>query len=142
MGYGYGYELTHVTDQIVQPGANVLFDANPVRGARGVSHRAGAGIITLSGNCSRCVVRHEINFNANIAIPTGGTVEAISLALALEGEPLGSTTMIVTPAAVEDLWNVSASVIVDTLPCAETTVTVRNTSTQPVTVANANLIVD
>lgn len=136
-----GYELTYVAEQTVQPNANVLFNANPVRGERGVSHRAGAGIVSLSGNCGRCLVRHRVSFHGNISIPTGGTVEAISLALALEGEPLGSATMTVTPAAVGDLWNVSAEAVVDTLPCSETTVTVKNVSAQVINVANAALIV-
>ena len=38
-------------------------------------------------------------FGANISIPTGGTVEAISIALAVDGEPLSSAVAIVTPAA-------------------------------------------
>lgn len=136
-----GYELTHITEQTVQPNANVLFDANPVRGERGVTHRAGAGIVNLNGCATRCGARFLALFSANIAIPTGGTVEAISLALALEGEPLGSATMIVTPAAVENFWNVAAFVYVDVPPCGDTSLTVRNTSTQAITVQNANLII-
>ena len=59
----------------------------------------------------------------------------------MDGEPLQSTQMIVTPAAVENLWNVSSGVYVD-VPCGCCiTVAVENTSTQAIDVQNANLIV-
>jgi len=40
-------------------------------------------------------------------------VGAISLALAIEGEAIPATTMTVTPAAVEEFFNVSSAVFVD-----------------------------
>ena len=46
----------------------------------------------------------------NIAIPTGGAVSPISIALSVSGEPLASATAIVTPAAVEDYFNVFTAV--------------------------------
>ena len=80
-------------------------------------------------------------FSGNIQIPTGGTVEEISLAIAIDGEPLQATQMIVTPAAVENFFNVSSLTYVDT-PCGCcVTVSVENTSTQTIEVQNANLIV-
>ena len=73
-------------------------------------------------------------------LATGGTVEAISLALAVDGEPLQSTRMIVTPAAVSNMFNVSAQAYVD-VPCGCcSTVAVQNTSTQDIEVQNSNLI--
>jgi hypothetical protein len=60
----------------------------------------------------------------------------------LEGEPLASATAIVTPAAVEQFFNVYASVFVD-VPCGCcTTVAVENTSAEAIEVQNANLIVE
>lgn len=48
--------------------------------------------------------------------------------------------MVVTPAAVENLFNVSAQAYVD-VPCGCcSTVAVQNTSTQAVEVQNSNLI--
>ena len=67
-------------------------------------------------------------------------VEAISLAIAVDGEPLQSTRMIVTPAAVSNMFNVSAQAYVD-VPCGCcSTVAVQNTSTQAIEVQNSNLI--
>lgn len=134
-------ELTNVALQTVAANGNVLFNETPVRDCRGqIVHRAGSGIVTLRGAQNRA--RYKVSFGANVAIPTGGTVAPITLAITLDGEPLGSATMIVTPAAVGDLWNVYASVFVD-VPCTCcVTVGVRNISTDPVDVQNANLIVE
>lgn len=76
-------------------------------------HRAGAGIVTLRGLTNQCKARFRVAFGANIAIPTGGTVEAISAALAINGEPLTSATAIVTPAAVENYFNIFVSAFVE-----------------------------
>jgi hypothetical protein len=83
-----------------------------------------------------------VTFGGNIALPTGGTVEPISLAIALNGEPLLATTMIVTPAAVEQFSNVFSAVFIDVPRGCCSTVSVRNTSTQAIDVQNANLIVE
>ena len=83
-----------------------------------------------------------MSFGANIAIPTGGTVEAISLALAVNGEPLVSATAIFTPAAVGDYGNVFVSANVDVPRGCCLTVAAKNTSGQAINVANANMIVE
>ena len=81
------------------------------------------------------------SFSGNIQIPTGGTVGEISVAIAIDGEILESTRMIVTPAAVENFFNVSAQVYVD-IPCGCClTLAVQNTSDQAIEVQNANFIV-
>jgi hypothetical protein len=54
-----------------------------------------------------------VTFGGNIAIPTGGTVGPISMAIAIDGEAVLSTTMIVTPAAVDQYFNVKASTFID-----------------------------
>lgn len=74
-----------------------------------VLHRNGSGIITLRGitnGCSR-FARYHVAFSGNIAIPTGGTVAAIAMALALDGESLQNTRRIVTPAAVEQYFAIA-----------------------------------
>lgn len=134
-------EYTNVALQTVAAGQNVLFTETPVPCCRGnVQHREGSGIFRLRGSQGRA--RYRISFGGNIQIPTGGTVGEISIALALEGEPLASATAIVTPAAVEQFFNVYASVFVD-VPCGCcATVAVENTSAEAIEVQNANLIVE
>jgi cysteine synthase len=83
-----------------------------------------------------------VTFGGNIAVPTGGTVEAISVALALNGEALGSSTMIVTPAAVEEYFNVFGAMFVDVPKDCCLTASIQNTSTQAILVQNANLIIE
>lgn len=135
-------EYTAVLLQEVAAGQNVLFTETPVCGGKGIIHREGSGIVTLRGLTNGCRARYKVTFGANIAIPEGGTVGEISLAVAIDGEPLGSATMIVTPAAVEEFFNVSASVYIE-VPCSCcVTIAVENTSDQPINVQNANLIVE
>lgn len=134
-------EFTNVAPQTVLENQNVVFSETAVCGGRGIIHREGSGIVQLRGVTSQCRAQYKVEFGANIAIPDGGTVGPISLAIAIDGEPLGSATMIVTPAATGDLWNVSAAVFVEVPACCCVTVAVRNTSDQPILVQNANLIV-
>jgi len=83
-----------------------------------------------------------VTFHANIAIPPTGTVGPISLAVAIDGDVDPSSTMIITPAAVEEFGNVGAEIIV-AVPaiCGCESVSVRNTSTGDVLVQNANLVI-
>lgn len=104
------------------------------------THRQGSGIVKLRGLTNQCRARFLVSYSGNIQIPTGGTVEAISLAIAIDGEPLQSTRMIVTPAAVENFFNVSAQAYVDVPRGCCVTVAVQNTSTQAIEVQNSNLI--
>ena len=120
--------------QEVQQNQDVLFTNAAIRGNNSIIHREGSGLVTLRGITNQCRARYRVFFGGNIAIPTGGTVEAISLAIAINGEAVGPATMIETPAAVEEFSNVSASVFIDVPNGCCTTVSVTNTSTQTITV--------
>lgn len=121
---------------------NVLFTDTPVYGNNSITHREGSGLINLRGITCQCRARFRITFGANIAVPDGGTAEAISMAIAINGEAVPSTTMIVTPAAVNEFFNVSASVFIDVPSGCCANISVKNTSTQTIDVQNANLIVE
>jgi molybdopterin-binding protein len=69
-------------------------------------------------------------------------VGEISVAIAIEGEPLASATAIVTPAAVEEFFNVFTAVFVEVPRGCCLTVAVENTSADAINVQNANLIVE
>ena len=133
-------EYTAVAAQTVAADQNVVFTETPVKGTKCITHREGSGIVTLKGIGAQCRARFLVEFGGNIAIPTGGTVGPIQLAIAISGEQLASTTMIVTPAAVDNYFNVSASAYIDVPAGCCATVSVKNTSAQPVLVQNANLI--
>lgn len=135
-------EITANALQTVEPNQNVQFTDTAVCGSCSIMHRDGSGLITLRGLTNQCRARFKAFFSGNIAIPTDGTVEAISLALAINGEAIASTTMIQTPAAVEEFANVASAVYIDVPANCCVTVSVRNTSAQAVDVQNANLIVE
>ena len=128
--------------QTVEQNQNVLFTDTVTKGNCSIAHRVGSGLVTLRGITNQCRARYKVSFGGNIAIPTGGTVGPISLAIAIEGEAIAATTMIKTPAAVEEFNNVYSSVFVDVPHDCCLTVTVTNTSTQTISVQNANLIVE
>lgn len=135
-------EITAVALQEVAENQNVLFTDTVIYGNPSIVHRGGSGLVTLRGLTNQCRAQYKVTFGGNIAIPTGGTVEAISLALTIDGEPLGSTLMIETPAAVEEFSNVFSAVYIAVPAGCCLTVGVRNTSTQTIEVQNANLIVE
>lgn len=98
--------------------------------------------MTLRGQTNQCRARYKVSFGGNIAIPTGGAVSPISIALSVSGEPLASATAIVTPAAMEDYFNVFTAVFIEVPRGCCVTVAVENTSTQAINVANSNLIAE
>lgn len=135
-------EIITVATQAVAENQNVLFTDSVTCGNCSITHRDGSGIVTLRGTTNQCRARYKVTFGGNIAIPTGGTVEAISLALAIDGEGLGSSTMIVTPAAVEEYFNVFGAMFIDVPKGCCLTVSIQNTSAQSILVQNANLIIE
>lgn len=136
-------ELTANTAQTVAANQDVLFTNTAVCGNNSIVHRQGSGLITLRGLTScQCRARYRVFFSANVAVPTGGTADSISLTLALDGEPISATSMIVTPAAVNQFNNVASAIFIDVPKGCCEQVSVRNTSTQPIVVQNANIIVE
>lgn len=138
--------------QTVAANQSLIFTESPVPCRRGfVYHRDDSGLFRVLGltgtpvfqGCGCCIpeAQYEVSVSGNIAIPTGGTVEPISIALAVDGEIDPSSTMIVTPTAVEEFNNVSATIIVAVpFVCRCSTVSVRNTSTQDISAENFNII--
>ena len=136
-------ELTANAIQTVTAGSNVLLTDTVVNGNCSIIHRNGSGLVTLRGiTNNQCRARFRVSFGGNIALPTGGTVGAISLAIAINGEAVATTTMIFTPAAVEEYNNIFSAVFLDVPKGCCVQVSVKNTSTQAVSVQNANLIVE
>ena len=127
---------------------SVIFTEVPVPPNGLIYHRDESGLFRfgnparLRGCCCRQNARYLVNFGANIQIPTGGTVEEISLALFVDGEADPSSIMIANPAAVAQFDNVSTQIVVE-VPwmCNCSTFSVRNISAQEIQVQNANLTI-
>lgn len=136
--------------QTVNPGETVVFTENPVPCTRGfIRYREGTGAFRLkgyvpyTGGC-RCrqpmTAIYSVDFGANVAVPTGQTVGEISLAVMVDGITIPASTMIVTPAAVEEFQNVSVAVNAQVDRGCCQTLSIRNTSNIPILVQNANVI--
>ena len=134
-------EIIAIELQEVTENQYVLFTETPICPTKGIFHRAGSGIVRVSGNATQNRARYLVSYSGNIQIPTGGTVEEISLAISVDGEPLASTQMIVTPTVVEALFNVSSQAYIDVFCGCCATISVQNTSAQAIEVQNSNLIV-
>ena len=140
-------EYSSDLQQTVNPGETVVFTDSPVPCNRGfVRHRDGSGNFLLSGyvpcknGCRASVATYMVDFGANIAVPDGETVGEISLALVIDGATIPASTMEVTPAAVDEFFNVSRAINVQIWRGCCETVAVRNTSAIPILVENANIV--
>lgn len=138
--------------QLVQPNQPVILDASIPCNRGYVFHREGSGIVTLRGivnNSCANFARYQVTFNGNIAIPTGGTVGPIAIALAIDGEPILTSRAIVTPAAVDEYFNVTSTAIITVPKGCCFNVSVENVSfgataagtPTAINVQNANLVI-
>lgn len=136
-------EITANTLQTVATNGIVVFTDTAVNGNPSIIHREGSGLVTLRGLTNQCRARFRVTFGANVALPTGATTtEPISLALAINGEPLVTSTMLSTPGAVEEFNNVGRTTFLDIVAGCCAQVSVENTGDTSVDVQNANLIVE
>lgn len=127
-------ELINTAVQTVPVGQSVVYNAVAARGGCAERHRQGSAQVTLLKPG-----RYLVSFSGNIAVPTGETVGEISLGLVYDGEILGGSLMRVTPAAVEEYFNVSTQHYVDVYCNCCVNVAVQNTSDIPVLVDNPNI---
>ena len=152
-------EYAYNPAQVVEPNQNVILDTVIPCNKGYVYHRNQSGIVILRGvvnNPTSCFARYQVTFNGNIALQDGATVGPVSVALAIDGEPIQTSKAIVTPAATAEnpptannFFNVTSTAII-TVPrgCCFST-TVENTSTPAaaggvapeIVVQNANLTV-
>lgn len=77
-----------------------------------VFHEDGTGVFILRGVTNNCFARYKVTYNGNIAVPTGGTVAPIAVAIALNGEQRMASRAIYTPAAVDEYGNVTSTAII------------------------------
>ena len=85
-----------------------------------IYHDDGSGVFILSGrnnNVNSTGNEYQITFNGNIAIPTGGTVGPIAIAIVLNGEQEVESRSIYTPAAVDEYGNVTSTTVIKVPKC-------------------------
>ena len=101
--------------QEVALNAPVVFSASIPCTKGYVYHEDETGIFILRGivnNQCACFAQYQVTFNGNIAIPEGGTVTPIAVAITVNGEPRLTSRAIFTPAAAEEYGNVTSTAII------------------------------
>ena len=132
--------------QTIPAGSTVIFSNDFFPCNKGlIVHQNDSGLFQVRGIVNNPCAEYgklKINFGANVAIPTGGTVEAITLAITVNGVTEPATTMISTPAAVEEYNSISREVEIPIPRGCCQNVAVTNTSTQAIEVQNAIIDLD
>lgn len=103
------------TDQNVALGNTIPFNIVSIPCNKGCVVPIATGVLTLKGGANQ-FARYEAEVKANVAIPEGGTVTPIAVAITLNGVPIPDSVAIVTPVAAEDVWHVNTSTVI-TVPC-------------------------
>jgi len=114
-----------------------------------IYHEDETGIFILRGITNNCFARYQVTYNGNIAIPTGGTVTPIAVAIAVNGEPRVTSRAIFTPAAVDEYGNVTSTAIVTVPRGCCFSLSVRYVTADPtedsatsIEVQNSNLVIN
>ena len=128
--------------QLVDLNQPIVFTASIPCNRGNVIHEDETGIFILRSNTTGCFARYFVICGANIAIPTGGTVEPISLSISINGEAIPTSKGIITPAAVGDFWNVNEFAYVTVPRGCCFTIGVQNSSGQTIEVQNANIVIN
>ena len=131
-------EFAYNPIQLVEPNQNIILDTVIPCNKGYVYHRDQSGIVILRGivNCPQaCFARYQVTFNGNIALPDGAEVGPISIAIAIDGEPVQTSRAIVTPAATAEdpptaanFFNVTSTAIINVPKGCCFTVAIENTS--------------
>lgn len=108
--------------QEVALNAPILFDTSIPCSKGNVYHEGNTGNFILRGanantNQCNCFAQYQVTFNGNIAVPEGGTVTPIAVAISVNGEPRLTSRAIFTPAAVEEFGNVTSTAIIKVPRC-------------------------
>lgn len=130
-------DAVNVAPQTVAINGTVVFGSTRILTGCSARHEPGSGRFVLLKPGV-----YEIEFNANVSLPTGATVGPIELAIVQDGEAVAGSTMIYTPAAVNTLGNISATILVRVYECGSTTtLSVRNNSASEINVQDANFVI-
>ena len=103
------------TDQNVALNNTIPFNIVSIPCNKGCVIPIAAGVLTLKGGANQ-FARYNVEVKANVAIPEGGTVTPLAIAITLNGVPIPDSVAIITPAAAEDVWHINTSTSIN-VPC-------------------------
>lgn len=134
---------TNAAVQTVESTKNVLFSNDRIRTnsckscCEGwLSHDLGSGLFTITKPGI-----YEIGFNANVATPTDVELNPITLNITNAGESISGGEMVTTPAAVEEYYNVAATILLRVTCNSSVTISIKNNSANNIFVSQANLFI-
>ena len=148
------YIQSNVTENVAL-NTPITFDSSIPCNKGYVVHENGTGIFILRGivnNPNACFARYQVTFNGNVAVPTGGAVTPIAVAIAVYGEQRPFSKAIYSPTSVDTFGNLTSTAII-TVPrgCCfsvsieyvdATTDDPATTPTPVITVENGNVVID
>lgn len=138
--------------QSVALNAPIIFTASiPCRKGY-IYHEDETGVFILRGITNgQCFATYQLTLNGNVAIPEGGEVTPIAVAIAVNGEPRLTSRAIYTPAAVDEFGNLTSTAIIRvprgccfsvSVEYVQATDDPTVTPTPLIDVQNANLVID
>lgn len=99
----------------------VLFRTSIPCNRGNVYHENETGNFILRGasgnNCCNAFAQYQVTFNGNVAIPEGGEVAPVAVAITVNGEPRLTSRAIFTPAAVGAYGNLTSTAIIKVPRC-------------------------
>lgn len=90
----------------------ILFNASIPCNTGCLFHEDETGVFILRGKTNNCFARYQVTFNGNVAIPEGGAVTPIAVAISVCGEPRLTSRAIFTPAAVDEYGNLTSTALI------------------------------
>ena len=145
-------EYLAVNSQNVNNLSPIIFTASIPCKKGYVLHEDETGIFILRGivnNPCANFATYRCTFNANIALPEGGTVAPIAISITTMGEQRPSSKAIYTPAAVQEFGNVTSTAIIQvprgccyTLAIEAVPANTTDTPAPTIVVENSNLVID
>ena len=136
--------------QTVQLNNPIIFTSSIPCNRGYIYHEDETGNFILRGivNNSCCgFARYQVMYSGNIAVPEGGTVGPIAVAISVNGEVRPPSRAIATPAAVDQYFNVTSPAIITVPRGCCFNVAVRavpasdDATTTAIEVQNSNLVI-
>lgn len=127
----------NVPEQIVQSGQNVIFASDLIKTNCSVRHSAGSGLFSI-----RKPGLYNVFFQAN-AVATVAAQD-VQVGLEVSGESIGNALAHDTLTAIGDYRSISIMTVIKICDCGDVpvVVTVGNLAEEPVTLENANLVIE
>ena len=143
--------LANAVQSVALNAPNIFTASIPCRKGY-VYHEDETGIFILRGiTNNQCYATYQVTYNGNLAIPEGGAVTPIGVAVTVNGEPRTTSRAIFVPAAVDTYGNVTSTCIVKvpkgccfslSVEYVQATDDPTVTPTPIIDVQNSNLVID